>query len=682
MSLAPGTTLGPYQIVSQLGSGGMGVVYEARDPRLKRTVAIKLLPPNLTKDDTAKQRFLQEAQAASALDHPNICTIYEINETDDDQLYLVMAHYEGEALNERIARGPVELDHAIDIATQVGEGLAKAHAAGIVHRDIKPANLMVTTDGTVKILGFGLAKLAGTEGVTQTGMTLGTVAYMSPEQARGQEVDRRTDIWSLGVVLYEMLAGQPPFQGDNLLAVAEAIRESNPSPLPGGGGGAVEGIVRRCLAKSPQQRYTDASAVATALGASTMRTDSSTTASPPSLTRLMVLPFKLVRPDPEVDFLSFSLPDALIASLTGLGPLVVRSSHVAQQFAGDTPDLRRIASAGQVDVVLMGSLLRSGDRLRLVAQLVETSGGEVLWSKTMQVGTGDAFEVQDTLARQVVESLAVPLTTIGRGLLGRDVPATGHAYELYLRANHLSHDTVERSRFLAARELYAACLEEDPNYAPGWAQLGRVHRVLAKYGDERDDRGVERAREAFERAFALNPDLPLAHHLYTYFEIEQLGRAQEAMIRLLGRVGQSPNDPDLYAGLVVACRYAGLLDASVAAHRRAYTLDPAVRTSVENTWLRLGDYERCQDPGSLFLFLYQHDRQEEASNSGTELSRRRRNQDPPRSCFLRPWMLRWEIVRTRRGRWQAVCVRRDFMIRRDWRTSCCSWRGPERMRMP
>ena len=247
-------------------------------------------------------------------------------------------------------------------------------------------------------------------------------------------------------------------------------------------------------------------------------------------------------------------------------------------------------SAGQVDVVLMGSLLRSGDRLRLVAQLVETPGGEVLWSKTMQVGTGDVFEVQDTLARQVVESLAVPLTTLGRGLLGRDAPATGHAYELYLRANHLSHDTVERSRFLAARELYAACLEEDPNYAPGWAQLGRVHRVLAKYGGERDDRGVERAREAFERAFALNPDLPLAHHLYTYFEIEQLGRAQEAMSRLLGRVGQSPNDPDLYAGLVVACRYAGLLDASVAAHRRAYRLDPAVRTSVENTWVRLGDY--------------------------------------------------------------------------------------------
>ena len=198
MSLASGTPLGPYKIVSQLGSGGMGVVYTATDPRLDRRVAIKLLPPDLTRDETAKQRFLQEAKAASALDHPNICTIHEINETPDGQLYLVMAHYEGETLKERIARGPLDVNDAIDIATQVGQGLAKAHAAGIVHRDIKPANLMVTVDGTVKILDFGLAKLAGAEGMTQTGTTLGTVAYMSPEQLRGEDVDHRTDIWSLG----------------------------------------------------------------------------------------------------------------------------------------------------------------------------------------------------------------------------------------------------------------------------------------------------------------------------------------------------------------------------------------------------------------------------------------------------------------------------------------------------
>ena len=176
----------------------MGVVYLAHDPRLDRYVAIKLLPPDLTRDDTAKQRFLQEAKAASALDHPNICTIFEINETPDGQLYLVMAHYEGETLKERIAKGPLALDDAVDIATHVGQGLAKAHAAGIVHRNIKPANLMVTADGTVKILDFGLAKLAGSESLTRTGTLLGTVAYMSPEQLRGEDVEQRTDIWSLG----------------------------------------------------------------------------------------------------------------------------------------------------------------------------------------------------------------------------------------------------------------------------------------------------------------------------------------------------------------------------------------------------------------------------------------------------------------------------------------------------
>ena len=232
MTIAPGSRLGQYEIVSLIGAGGMGEVYKAQDTRLKRLVALKLLPPELTRDEPAKQRFLQEARAASALDHPNICTIHEINETPDGQLYLVMAYYEGETLKEKIERGPLPLDEAVDIAIQIGQGLAEAHAAGVVHRDIKPANVMLTKGAQVKIVDFGLAKLAGQVGLTQTGKALGTVAYMSPEQARGHEVDHGADLWSLGVVLYEMLAGRRPFPGEHAQSVVYAILNAEVAPPP------------------------------------------------------------------------------------------------------------------------------------------------------------------------------------------------------------------------------------------------------------------------------------------------------------------------------------------------------------------------------------------------------------------------------------------------------------------
>ncbi len=331
MTLSPGTTLGPYAIRSQLGQGGMGVVYLAQDPRLERQVAIKVLPPDLTRDTTAKHRFLQEAKAASALDHPNICNIHEINETDDGQLYLVMAHYEGETLKERIARGPLPLDDAIDIATQVGQGLAKAHAAGIVHRDIKPANLMLTADGTAEVLDFGLAKLAGSEGVTQAGTTVGTVAYMSPEQARGEEVDHRTDIWSLGVVLYEMLAGQQPFQGDNLLVISKAIQET-PTPTLTGEAAALNGVVGRALAKNGAGRYQAAADfLVDVRGAAT---PSAPAASQPDVPSIAVLPFRNMSGDPEQEYFCEGLAEELIDALARLDGLRVAARTSAFQFGG------------------------------------------------------------------------------------------------------------------------------------------------------------------------------------------------------------------------------------------------------------------------------------------------------------------------------------------------------------
>jgi serine/threonine protein kinase/dipeptidyl aminopeptidase/acylaminoacyl peptidase len=247
-----------YRILEPLGGGGMGIVYRAEDLRLGRTVALKFLPPELTRDPVAKARFLQEARTASALDHPNICTIYDVGETADAQLYLAMPCYDGETLRQRLERGALPPDEAVDIAWQIARGLAKAHRQGIVHRDVKPANLMLTADGVVKILDFGIAKLAGAAGLTRTGLPLGTPAYMAPEQMRGEEVDVRTDLWSLGVVLYEMLCGRRPFPGDHEVVVRHGILNAQPEPLSRVRPGIpkeLERILGGLLAKDPGDRY-------------------------------------------------------------------------------------------------------------------------------------------------------------------------------------------------------------------------------------------------------------------------------------------------------------------------------------------------------------------------------------------------------------------------------------------
>ena len=348
-ALAPGAKLGPYTISAHLGSGGMGIVYEAHDPRLGRQVAIKVLPPDLTRDETAKQRFLQEAKAASALDHPNICTIHEINETNDGQPYLVMAYYEGETLKQRIERGALPPAKAIDIATQVGQGLAKAHAAGIVHRDIKPANVIVTRDGAAKILDFGLAKLSGMEGATQTSTTVGTVAYMSPEQARGAAVDHCTDIWSLGVVLYEMLTGRPPFRGDNLLTLADAIRRHDPSPLTGDAG-RLDRVVRRALGKEATGRYQDISDMLEALRNPTTSPAQPTTR--PLKPSIAVLPFTNMSVAPELRGGGLELrpdePDQGHRRVPGPGATMAKRSVVRGVHRSSVPLDADVATKGGI----------------------------------------------------------------------------------------------------------------------------------------------------------------------------------------------------------------------------------------------------------------------------------------------------------------------------------------------
>jgi TolB-like protein/predicted Ser/Thr protein kinase len=621
------TAIGRYRVERVIGEGGMGVVYGAYDDQLGRSVAIKTIRED-TADLTSRERLWREARAAAAVSHPNVCHVYEVA-VEGETLYLVMELLAGEPLSARIARGPMTIREAMPVADGVLAALQALHESGIVHRDLKPANIFLTPHG-VKLLDFGLARGRGSGPalvdlqVTAPGIVAGTPRYMAPEQLEGSEATPRSDLFTFGTVLFEMLTGKPPFDGSNVWDVSYAILHHQPPALTGDGAAALDAVVHRCLAKRPGERYADAAEASRELRAAVALADSGNARPIRAATRLMVLPFKLLRPDPEIDFLGFSLPDALVASLTGLGPLIVRSSDVGAG-SGDALDLRKIAAERQVDAVLTGTLLRSGQRLRLVTQLVDAHAATILWSKTAQVDMGDIFEVQDDLARQIVDALAIPLSTLGKGLLDRAVPANGHAYELYLRANHLAHNTIEPARLLAARELYAACLAKDPEYAPAWARIARVYRVLAKFADTRDDDSVALARDAFQRAFELNPQLPLAHHLYTYFEVENLGQAEAAMTRLLGQVQAMPDDPDLYAGLVVACRYCGLLSASLAADNRARQLDPAAATSVEYTCALLAEAEDTAPFDSrirgyvLLMYALQHDRLHEVRALMSEL---------------------------------------------------------------
>jgi eukaryotic-like serine/threonine-protein kinase len=303
------------------------------------------------------------------------------------------------------------------------------------------------------------------------------------------------------------------------------------------------------------------------------------------MSRLIVLPFRVLRPNPEIDFLAFSLLDAIANSLSGLESLIVRSSLAAARFAGEAPNLKTIAEEADVDVVLTGTLLTSGSQLRISTQLMETPSGALIWSKTSQVALRDIFQLQDDLVNRIVESLSLPLTAREHRRLKHDVPASPTAYEYYLRGNLLYHDWAKMS---VARDLYLRCVEEDPQYARAWARLGRCHRLIAKWSGESDENLV-RAKDALEQALQLSPDLPLAHHLYAQLEAD-LGRAQDAMVRLLGRAEVSSNDPELFAGLTHVCRYCGLLEASLTAHEQARRLDPQVRTSVAHTHFMLGDY--------------------------------------------------------------------------------------------
>jgi len=584
--------IGKYQITREVGRGGMGIVYAARDNDLDRAVAIKIISrssPAVADNDDSRKRFLREARAAASVNHPNICLIYEIGEHQGEP-FLAMELLEGESLANRLQDGPLNVGETISIGLHILAALSALHTRGIIHRDLKPSNVFLAKHG-VKLLDFGLARpmpeqdLSKVTNLTRTGMLVGTPRYIAPEQVGGGAIDGRCDLFATGAILFEMLAGRPAFIGNDLIEVLHATLHEQPPALTGSPAvAALDRVIRHALAKKPAERPSTADVMAEELRQVSVTSVDETPRLARTLLRLVVLPFRILRPDPETDFLAFSLSDAIATSLTAFTSLIVRSTTTAARFATEAPNLQEVAAAADVDRVVMGTLLRSGEQLRVTAQLVEAPGGTLLTSHAVTSSLGDLFHLQDDIARRVVEALALPLH--GQAPTA-DAPQDARAYSLYLQANAIAGDI---TKVPEALKLYEKCVELDPRFAPAWAQLGRAHRVIGKYLGGPDD-SDERADAALRRALELNPRLSVAHKYYAALEADD-GRSLAALSRLLDEASRHGNDPELFAGLVHACRYCGLYDQSVLAHLEARRLDPKIETGLAGTLMVNGTLER------------------------------------------------------------------------------------------
>ncbi len=570
----------------------MGEVYRARDSRLERDVAIKVLGEAVVSSPETLSRFRREALLLASITHPNVCQIFDLGDHQGAP-FLAMELLSGESLADRLAaRGALTLGEALRIARDLLAALGELHRCGIVHRDLKPSNVYLTAHGT-KLLDLGVARqvraVSEDTALTRTGIAVGTPRYMAPEQWSGA-ADPRSDLFACGAVFFEMVTGRPAFRGTTPLEILQAALRGEPPALGGVGSEALERVLRRALAPRGEDRYASADEMAQALAA--VEGDRPRTMVEVRAKRLLVLPFRLLRPDPEIDFLTIALADAITASLARLTHLVVRSSKVLRA-ADDDP--ARVAAEAGVDAVLYGTLLRSGDRVRVSTQLVDGASGTVASSSTAEASMRDLFELQDELARQVVSALRVPLALDERPTHAPPRPPEPRAYELYLRAAGTPLSTARSSSLLQARDLLRKSVDIDPGLASAWALLGRIHRLIAKFAHGPREENVRAARQAFETALALDPDSPQAHNLYTYFEIEEMGSPVQAMLRLLGRLANHRSDAGFCAGLVTACRYTGLFEASRAAHRLARELDPQIRTGVPYTYWMMGDYRRAAE---------------------------------------------------------------------------------------